>query len=484
MGSFPCLMATTESSGPAPALRIFVVLMLGVCIAIMYGMRADLSVGVERMQPTWEEGWTGPVLSSFFVGYIVGNIPSSRLAKRHGARAVLAAGVLVASAANAVLPFVAATPGLVMALRVLCGLAQACTFPCAYQLLYAWTTPDTRSRAVTSSMSLGTAAGTASGFFVSQQLLVRYDLVGCFGVWTVLSALWALVWLLLVPAQCPDHLHGHASHAPSGACGKEPEVGFAQLALQPTLLVLYACHVAANFINYGLLTQLPLFLSSSLHASPAVLAAGTTLPYLANVVLANLAATVADSLITSGRMSRTRVRKVSTAIGIGGSGVLLYAAGCAEDASSAVGFVIAANGALGLAQPGWQSLYLDAFGELSGTAYSYSNTLATLAGIAAPVIASTFVRRLGETAGYRATFLVFGPLFGLPAVAVFCWVASAMRVTSLVRGASAAGGLECARDDALSLSSLMSRGDESMSSPPSPDDPQDTDENFKPRNRV
>ena len=65
-------------------------------------------------------------------------------------------------------------------------------------------------------------------------------------------------------------------------------------------------------------------------------------------------------------------------------------------------------------------------------AYSYSNTLATLAGIAAPEIAASFVRQRGEADGYRATFAVFGPIVGLPAVAVFCWLASAQRVTSLL----------------------------------------------------
>ncbi len=218
----------------------------------------------------------------------------------------------------------------------------------------------------------------------------------------------------------------------------------------------------------GLLTQLPLFLTNSLHASAAALAAGTTLPYLANVVLANGAAALADALISSGRVSRTRVRKGFTALGIGLSGGLLLAAGCASEATLAVALVIGATGALGLAQPGWQSLYLDAFGELSGTAYSYSNTLATLAGIAAPVIASSFVGRLGEAAGYRATFAVFGPVVGLPAVVLFCWVASATRVR-LSRGSASAR-----REDALSLSALMSSSDPEAPSPPPMADDGDT----------
>jgi len=137
---FPCL-ENMEATHPTTAQRIFVVLMLALCITLMYGMRADLSVGIGPMQASWEVGWTGWVLSAFFVGYFVGNIPGSILAQRNGARIVLAAGVAIASLANAAIPLAAAAPWLVMVLRVLCGLAQACTFPCVYQLLFAWATP-------------------------------------------------------------------------------------------------------------------------------------------------------------------------------------------------------------------------------------------------------------------------------------------------------------------------------------------------------
>jgi len=464
---FPCLVEDHgRRGGPSAAQRIFIVAMLGVCIALMYGMRTDLSVGVHEMQSSWPNGWTGTSLSAFFIGYMVGNIPGSLLAQRHGARTILPGGVLIASAANALIPYVSSTPELVVSARIVCGVAQACTFPCAYQLLHEWTTPATRSRAITSSMSIGVAAGTASGFFVSEQMRRAYGLAGCFGVWSAASSIWATAWLLLVPDRVPGSTSAAVALGFGRASGrKETAAPWHVLAFQPTLLVLYGCHCAANFINYGLLTQLPLFLTTSLHASAGTLAAGTTLPYLANVLLAFGAASIADALINSGRVSITHVRKAFTAVGLGLSGLLLFAAGCVTDATTAVVLVIGATGALGLAQPGWQALYLDAFGELSGTAYSYSNTLATLAGIAAPVIASTFVSRFGEAGGYSATFLVFGPLFGLPAVSAFCWVASATRVRLPSRGAFS-GGCE----ESLSLSELMSSPDAEHTSDVEPND--------------
>lgn len=452
---FPCLVVAHDVH-PTSTQRIFVVSMLGVCIALMYGMRADLSVGVQEMQSTWDgPGWTGVCLSAFFIGYFFGNIPGSMLAQQYGARRVLAAGVAVASAANAFIPVVSTSPLLVVLVRIVCGLSQACTFPCAYQLLDTWATPATRSRAVTLSMSLGVCAGSAGGFVISEALRVQLGLAGCFGVWSVCGTAWTAMWLLLVPE------YGDAATSSIGAPGfTKPAVPWRVLAFQPTLLVLYCCHVAANFVNYGLLTQLPLFLKSALHATPALLAVGTTLPYAASVVLAAIAAAVADAAISRG-ISRSLVRKAFTALGIGSSGVLLYAAGCATDAQHAVALIVAANGMLGAGQSGWQSLYLDAFGAFSGQAYSYSNTIATVAGIVAPVIASTMVERLGDVSGFRVTFAVFGPLCGLPAVGLFCRVASAERV--LMRPAAVhedekqALSLLCAREDGVPSSESEDR---------------------------
>ena len=96
--------------------------------------------------------------------------------------------------------------------------------------------------------------------------------------------------------------------------------------------------------------QLPLFLDTALHASATTRAAGTILPYVANVVLATAAGSLADHVISSGRVSRTHVRKAFTALGVGGAGVLLCAAGAASQAKVAVALVIGANGVLGLAQ--------------------------------------------------------------------------------------------------------------------------------------
>ena len=472
---FPCLLRTRADSHPPPpaAQSAFVLLMIAIVIALSYGMRADLSVGVSEMQSEWSPGWTGWVLSSFFVGYFVGNIPGGLLAQRHGARTVLAAGVSAASAANAAVPLVARSPSLVIMLRMVCGLAQACTFPCAYQLLFAWTTPATRSRAVTLSMSVGSAAGTASGFVLSERARGAYGLQGCFGLWSAAGVVWVVAWLLLVP----EIEHTASSSAMLRKPHAKPHVPWHALASQPTLVSLYAVHIAVNFINYGLLTQLPLFLTTALHASPATLVYGTTLPYLANVVLAAAAGAAADRLLSRSRppslhscplvhgcpplhggepshsQLRTLVRKGFTLVGVGGAGVLLAAASWASAPSFAVALVVAAYGIGGAAQAGWQALYLDAYGEVSGQAYSYSNTLATLAGIIAPLIASSLVSRLGEVNGYRATFFIFGPAVGLPALVFFCRVASADRARLLLETSSRD---DCDKDALSSTSPLIS----------------------------
>ena len=70
------------------------------------------------------------MLSAFFGGYIFGQVPSSRIALKHGARRVLASALVATAFFNFLIPIAARSPLAVCVLRVLIGLAQSGTFPC------------------------------------------------------------------------------------------------------------------------------------------------------------------------------------------------------------------------------------------------------------------------------------------------------------------------------------------------------------------
>lgn len=106
-------------------------------------------------QPTDQDGdfnWTpktqGYILSSFFYGYVVSQIPFGVLAKRFGALGFLGWGMLINSIFAFVIP-VAARSGSVYWLcvvRFIQGLGEGPIVPCTHAMLAKWIPPNERSR--------------------------------------------------------------------------------------------------------------------------------------------------------------------------------------------------------------------------------------------------------------------------------------------------------------------------------------------------
>ena len=77
----------------------------------------------------WSTGTQSQILSSFFWGYVITQIPAGQLAQRFGAKILLTGSLFVASLFTILTPPAAELGdwGLTCATRVVQGLAQVCT---------------------------------------------------------------------------------------------------------------------------------------------------------------------------------------------------------------------------------------------------------------------------------------------------------------------------------------------------------------------
>lgn len=97
-------------------------------------------------------GWSGVeknlVLSSFFWGYAITQVPSGYIAGIWSGQKLLSIGMLLCGVFNIVTPIVASQWGLpaVLVCRVGMGLMQACMLPCVHTLLSKWAPPSERAR--------------------------------------------------------------------------------------------------------------------------------------------------------------------------------------------------------------------------------------------------------------------------------------------------------------------------------------------------
>lgn len=148
--------------------RCLVVLMLFSGMANAYVMRTNMSVAIVAMvnytaidesecldaercdgEFAWSYKVQGYILSSFFYGYVLTQIPFGLLIKYYGARHFLGWGMMVNSVAAFFIPLSARSGGPVGlgVVRFIQGLGEGPIVPCSHALLAKWVPPQERSRA-------------------------------------------------------------------------------------------------------------------------------------------------------------------------------------------------------------------------------------------------------------------------------------------------------------------------------------------------
>ena len=192
-------------SSPAPTATRYVVL-AGLCTAASIAYLCRNSIGVAESTIRAELGLSetamGWVMSSFFLTYALGQIPTGWLGNQLGSRRAIPICAVTWSVATALMSFAFGMP-LLLVSRATNGLAQAGLFPACTSTIGKWF-PDTRravaSGALASFMSIGGAVGVA----ITGVLVVRVGWRGTFIGYSSLGVLFAAGfyhWFRDTPAQ-------------------------------------------------------------------------------------------------------------------------------------------------------------------------------------------------------------------------------------------------------------------------------------------
>lgn len=153
----------------SPDWHVAILLLTG--MAIVYTLRINMSVAVVDMADDfdWSDGQKGLVLSMFYVGYAVGQVPSSLfcLANTRHLRKIYAMSIVLPSLCTLVTPLFAEDFGVLLMLRILTGLGESATFPATFQFyIMLGTNAERRTKMVSTIMS-GAYVGTIVGFLFS-----------------------------------------------------------------------------------------------------------------------------------------------------------------------------------------------------------------------------------------------------------------------------------------------------------------------------
>ena len=359
------------------------------------------------------------MLSSFFWGYIVFQIPGALAAHKYGGKTVFGLGVLSTAILTIILPLCTHSVALLYLVRGLTGVGEAVTFPALNMMATLWFPAPERSflvAAVTAGSYFGTAlAFPAAGYLMDlhkapQDVWSRAHNLCHGGISTTwpwvfysfggVGVLWWVFWNWLI-ADSPD-VHQDISDVERQylmATSKDdadtqvekvsieksdspPWVGFFTT---PCVWALFVIHFAANWNLYTLLNYLPKYLTEEQGFNIASSGFLSSLPYVLLWLCSVFAGWWADHLIQH-HISVRATRILMTAIAFIGSGVSMSLTGFMPTPDLAVVSIMFSIVIAGFNAASVGPNYVELCPHWAGALFSVGNTLGNFAGLFAPLV--------------------------------------------------------------------------------------------------
>ncbi|EIE21273.1 MFS general substrate transporter [Coccomyxa subellipsoidea C-169] len=341
------------------------------------------------------ESVKGTVLSAFYWGYGVSQVPGGFLAQRYGGRIMLMLSFLLWSAASLFTPKTAANSGAITAARVLVGVAQGFIIPS----IHTWVPPHERARAVsltTSGMYLGSAAAMLALPAVAAargpgSLLLLNGALGL--AW--LSA-WTIVGRdiphreLMMPMSVGD-----AGRDVNARKGRQTATPWARMLRHPAVWAIVVNNFTFHYAFYVVMNWLPTYFDQVLKTNLADLGWIRTAPYLVMFATSNAGAWLGDYLITSRKASTAGARKTVNTLGFWGTAGALLLMPLAGNAAGGVLATSITLGMAGIARGGFSVNHMDIAPRHAGVFMGLSNTAGTVAGMVGVAVTGCMLEAAG-----------------------------------------------------------------------------------------
>jgi len=385
---------------------------VGMCASGMflcYVDRVNISVAAIAMQHDlgWTETTKGLVLSAFFLGYILLQVPTGWLANRFGGKIVMSVAVLLWSLFTLLTP-IAATMSLpvLIAARIALGAGEAATYPAVYNIYGKWVLPQERGRAV-ALLSGAIPAGTLFALIVTGWMLHFTRWPSIFYLFGFAGFVWFALWAWLVSDDpLKDTRIGPAEAARLAALGNRRAPGEAipwrELLSNSAVWALVINHFCSNWGFYMLLAWLPSYFSSALGLSSTNAGIYSAAPWLTMFLVGMASGWAIDRLYARG-VSLLLLRKIFQIAGLVGSGAFLVLASQATNAGMAVALMCGALGFHALTLVGFVPNYLDIAPRHADVLVGVTNVLGTLPGVVGIAITGWLVER---THSYASPFIL------------------------------------------------------------------------------
>ncbi|XP_055838554.1 putative inorganic phosphate cotransporter [Episyrphus balteatus] len=429
----------TANKGPFLGARHLQTLLLYLSIVVNYVSRLNIAVSLVAMtdaQTTnpnfhefdWDEKQKSYILSSFFWGYTVSQIPGGYAARRFGVKATILIGTFTSAILGLSIPFCVFWGGwqIYCVIRLFQGLCQGILFPCVYQHLAMWSPIEERNRLGALS-NTGIESGTIISMYVTG-MIAASDLgwPGISYVFSGTGVVFSLIWFIFAENNPADAkfitaeernyiLTSQASAENTQEKEKSIKVPWkAILTSGPfiSLLIVRSCD------SWGFVTmqaQIPAYLHGALKMDITKNAFYSALPYVATFVLAFTFMISADVILKNGWFSLLVLRKVFNTIAMWGPAAFLVGIGFLSETQTALAIAfITMNVGLGSgAIIGSLLNLIDLSPNHSGILMGIANTLSSVVPVFCPIVVGLIVSDETDRTQWQIVFLITAALYFL-----------------------------------------------------------------------
>ncbi|CAG4948184.1 unnamed protein product [Parnassius apollo] len=402
--------------------------MLFLALVFAYAMRVNISMAIVAMTDKSKEdsfNWSiqkqSVILSSFFWGYVVLQIPGGELAARFGGMVLITSCIAINSAVSLLIPIGSYYGGwqLVCACRVIQGLSQGFLFPSVHNLIGKWVPLEEKSRLGTI-IYAGAQLGTALQLMASGFIAEYWGWPAIFYVNGTLGAIWTALYVFL-GADSPhtskmisveERLYIQTSLGHVGE-QKKLRTPWKKIWTSLPFISLIVVHCGQNWGFWTLMTEMPSYMSQVLGVEIKANGMMSALPYLAMYLFSFPLGFMSDYILKKKWLSITACRKLSNSIGHFGPAIALVVlsyvpAGNVAVAVAVLTFVVGLNAGH---YTGYLLVHIDMAPNFAGTMMGITNCIANIVSIITPLAAGAILQDETDPNEWRKVFYVASAIY-------------------------------------------------------------------------
>lgn len=373
----------------------------------------------------WDEKQQGNVLSAFYYGYFITQLPGGVIAGIIGPKWVFGIGLLLPSVLTLFTSAAAAaSPAVLMGLRFVEGLGEGVLFPAMHTLLGKWIPPMERSK-IPAFIYAGYYVGTVttfacSGFLAGSSL--RWPSI--FYISGGIGCAWFIFWVVFVSDSPEEHRwiskqetdyivnsikvdQSKQINVQHRIC-QTPWLSFAKSLPLYAITVSHFCH---GYGFYTILIYLPIYLRNILGYDIQENGAISAMPYLLAFVSQIISSWVADYIRHKHWLSTTKVRKLfdCSANSIHALCLLLVTfVGC--DRGAVLTLLGVGTAVASFCTSGFSVNHLDIGPIYAGELMGITNCIANITGFLVPTIVATLTEHNQTLSAWAKVFYIAASL--------------------------------------------------------------------------